>query len=127
MEKTIEINGVEVRMRANALIPRLYRFEFGRDVIQDIKALETRMKKAATLKEDATEEEKKEAQFSALDLTIFENIAWLFARQADPEGVPDSPDEWLEQFEMFGIYQVLPQILELWAMSQKTTAQPKKK
>lgn len=48
------------------------------------------------------------------------------ARQYDGS-IPDNVDEWLEQFEMFSIYKVLPAILELWSLNNKTTAVPKKK
>ena len=60
------------------------------------------------------------------DLEIFEDVAFIMARQYDAS-IPDSVDEWLEQFEMFSIYKVLPAILELWSLNNKTTAVPKKK
>ena len=28
--------------------------------------------------------------------------------------IPGTIDDWLDEFEMFSIYQVLPEILELW-------------
>ena len=34
MEKTINIDGKEVRLRATAAVPRLYRIKFGRDIMQ---------------------------------------------------------------------------------------------
>lgn len=36
MEKTINIDGKEVRLRATAAVPRLYRIKFGRDIMQDL-------------------------------------------------------------------------------------------
>lgn len=36
MEKTINIDGKEVRLRATAAVPRLYRIKFGRDIMSDI-------------------------------------------------------------------------------------------
>ena len=126
MEKNLKIGEKEVKMRASALIPRLYRFKFGRDMIQDMTALSKAYRKAKELPEDATEEEKKEAQMSAMDLTIFENVAYIMAKHGDPE-IPDDPDEWLDGFEMFNIYEIMPQILELWGMSNRTTSKPKKK
>ena len=77
--------------------------------------------------EDATEEEQQEAQLSALDLEIFENVAWVMAWQYDKEAAGEEPGEWLDGFETFSIYEVFPVILELWALNQKTTAEPKKK
>ena len=49
------------------------------------------------------------------------------AKHADKDAVPGSVEEWLEQFEIFDIYQVLPEILELWNLNTLTTAAPKKK
>ena len=47
------------------------------------------------------------------------------AYHADPS-IPKTIDEWLDQFEMFSIYQVLPQILELWGDNLMTDVQAKK-
>ena len=35
------------------------------------------------------------------------------AKHADPTGVPDTADEWLDEFSTFSIYQVLPKISEM--------------
>ena len=48
-------------------------------------------------------------------------------RQYDKTAAGEAPDEWLDGFETFSIYEVFPVILELWAFNQKTTAEPKKK
>lgn len=127
MERTIRIGGAEMRMRASALIPRLYRFKFGRDLIKDMSQLEQAYKKAMSLKEDATDEERRNAQFSALDLTIFENVAWAMVKNADPN-VPNDPDEWLDTIDgVFSVYEVLPQVLDLWTAGLATTSTPVKK
>lgn len=126
MEKIIKVGDKEVKMRASALIPRLYRFRFKRDMIKDMLTLKKAYKKAEELPEDATDEQIEEAQLSALDLTIFENVAYVMAKHAD-NSLPENPDEWLDEFEMFSIYEVLPQILDLWNLSQVQTSLPKKK
>ena len=127
MERTVTVGGKEVRMRASALIPRLYRYKFGRDMISDMRQLQKSYAKALSLPKNATEEEKQDAQMSVLDLTIFENVAWLMARQADPS-VPADPDEWLDTIEgVFSVYEILPVILELWNANQATTSVPRKK
>ena len=126
MEKTIRVGANEVKMKASALIPRLYRFKFGRDLIRDMNKLKKAYDKAASLPETATEEERQEVQLSALDLTIFENVAYVMAKHADASQ-PDNPDDWLDQFDMFSVYEVLPQILEMWNVSTATTSIPKKK
>lgn len=127
MEKTIHAGGAEIRMRASALIPRLYRFKFGRDMIHDMKELEKAYKKALSIKDDATDEERQEAQLSAVDLTTFENLAWTMARAADPT-IPDDPGDWLDTIDgTFSIYEVMPDIIELWASGLKTTSTAAKK
>ena len=126
MVKTLNIDGKEVKMRASALIPRIYRFRFGRDMIQDMNSLRKAWKKVTELPEDATEVEKEEAQFSVMDLTIFENVAYVMAKHGDPS-TPDSIDDWMDQFELFSIYEVLPEILKLWNLNTAQTSSPKKK
>ena len=59
-------------------------------------------------------------------LEVFENIAYIMAKHADPENVPDNPDEWLEAFNTFSIYEVLPQLIELWGLNVETQAESKK-
>ena len=127
MERTVQIDGKPMRMRASALIPRLYRFKFGRDLIADMNQLKKAYDKANALPPDATEEQRQDAQLEATELTIFENVAYLMAKQAG-EPVPDTPDEWLDGMDgVFSVYEVLPVILELWGANLATTGKPKTK
>ena len=84
MTKTILIDGKEITLAANALTPRLYRHKFGRDMIQDLNRLRRSYAKALSLPDDATEEERQDAQLEAVDLEIFENAAYIMALQGDP-------------------------------------------
>ena len=59
------------------------------------------------------------------DLEIFENVAYIMAYHADPT-IPKTIDEWLDEFEMFSIYQILPEILELWGSNLLTDIESKK-
>ena len=45
---------------------------------------------------------------------------------AHPEEKYDSPDEWLDQFNTFSIYQILPELIDLWGMNIKTTVLARK-
>lgn len=126
MEKVVVLGGREYRMRASALIPRLYRFKFGRDMVADMRQLMTSYKKVmdATF---STEDERQTAQFSVTDLTIFENVAYMMVKHAG-EDIPDSPEEWLDSIEgIFSIYQILPDILTLWNANTAQTSKPGKK
>lgn len=118
IEKTINVAGQEIRMRASALIPRLYRAKFGRDMVSDLRKLQKHINEVM----DAPEE-----SLDVLDLTIFENVAWLMAKHADP-AVPSDPDEWLESLPgILSIYEVMPEIMELWGENNRTTSIPAKK
>lgn len=121
MLKTITVKGadgadIQVPMRADASVPRLYRIKFRRDIFKDLGALGTKLDKAKTEGE----------QLSAMDLEMFENVAYILAKHAD-KTVPESPDEWLEKFSMFSITEILPEILELWGLNTETMSTAKKK
>ena len=126
MKKVINVGGKELRMRASALIPRLYRYQFKRDMIQDMNRLRQNYNRCLEAKENATEEERNEAMLDVIDLEIFENVAWLFMKNAG-EDVGNSPDEWLDSFEgVFDVYEIMPDVLELWGEDQIQTSSLKK-
>ena len=60
------------------------------------------------------------------DLELFENVAYIMALHADPNQ-PGTPEEWLDQFNTFSIYTVLPQLLDLWHLNIETDVEAKKK
>ena len=115
IERTIEISGKQVPFRSSATVPRLYRAKFKRDIFKDL----TKLEKSYTKRTEDGDELQIE------DLEIFENVAYIMAYHADPS-IPKTIDEWLDQFDMFSIYQVLPQILELWGENLMTDVQAKK-
>lgn len=117
MDRTVEIDGREVKFRATARTPRLYRALVGRDMIADM----NKLMKAYQRKKDEEED------LDIIDLQIFEDVAYIMARHADPEMEEKTPDEWLDTFNMFSVYVVLPHILELWALNTQQTSQSKKK
>lgn len=111
MEKIIKIGGKEVGFKATASTTKRYREKFNRDLFKDIQSLLPSMS---------------EGQLQICDLECFENIAYIMAWQYD-NTIPNSPDDWLDEFEMFDIYQVLPQIIELWGLNTEQLEKPKKK
>ena len=115
MKQNIEIDGRQVPFRASAAIPRIYRMKFHRDIYKDLKALERSLG-------DSTEDASSLDMFS---LEMFENIAYIMAKHADPS-IPDSPEEWLDEFNTFSIYQVLPKLIELWGLNVQTEVESKK-
>lgn len=114
--KKIEIDGKEVTFKASAAVPRLYRIKFGRDIYKDLRQLE----------KSVGENDEDNSNLDLFSLEMFEDLAWLMARHADPAKVPDSPEEFLDQFNTFSIYQILPQLIELWGLNVQTEVESRK-
>ena len=104
LSKTVKVGDREVTFKSSAAIPRMYRIKFKRDIFKDL----TKLEKSYKDKGDGTKELEIE------DLEIFENVAYIMALHGD-SNTPSSIDEWLDQFEMFSIYEILPEILDLRA------------
>lgn len=116
MTKKISIDGKDVVFKASAAIPRIYRLKFHRDIYKDLRDLEKAV--------DSSHEE--QSSLDLFSLEMFENIAYIMAKHADPAAVPDSPEEWLDEFNTFSIYQVLPEIIELWGLNVQSEVESKK-
>ena len=115
LSKTIKVGDKEVAFRSSATIPRLYREKFKRDIFKDLSKLESSYKGNCEAG----------SSFAIEDLEIFENVAYIMAYHAD-HNIPEDIDDWLDQFEMFSIYEVLPEILELWGTNLITDVESKK-
>ena len=72
------------------------------------------------------DESKFESGIPIESLEMFENIAFLMHKHGDPDQ-PDDINEWLDQFETFDIYEILPEIMEMWKSENKQMSVPKKK
>ena len=133
MERTITVDGKEVRLRASAAIPRLYRLKFRRDIIQDMQTIKQegerigQARKAAETKGGKATDQTAPSPLPLEALTMFENVAYLMAKHADQQNVPGSVDEWLDGFNTFSIYQVFPVIQELWSANLESMSTPAKK
>ena len=116
LKKTVNIDGKDVTFRASATIPRIYRNKFHRDIYKDLHDLQ----------KSIDENDPENSALDSFSLELFEDISYIMAKHADPQGVPDTPDEWLDQFGTFSIYQVLPEIIELWGLNVQTQVESKK-
>ena len=115
LTQTIEIDGQPVKFRASAAIPRIYRLRFHRDIYKDLSLLEKSVSK----------QDEDNSGLDLFSLEMFENIAYIMAKHADPD-IPDTPEEWLDNFNTFSIYQILPKLIELWGLNVQTDVQSKK-
>lgn len=114
MEKVIKIDGRDVLFKATAATPIHYRNTFRRDMIRDMQALA---------------EDNKNGKFTVSTLECFEKVAYIMARSGadNAPDFPRNPIEWLDQFSMFSIYDVLPELIELWGINTETLEHSKKK
>ena len=130
IKKIINIDGIDVPFKASAAVPRLYRMKFQRDIYKDFAVLQksvNEQKKTDTPKDTEENTSPRESGLDIESLEVFENLAWTMAHHADPENVPDDPNDWLESFNVFSIYEVLPKLIELWGLNTQSMAESKKK
>lgn len=113
--KNIEIDGREVPFKASAALARIYRARYGRDILKDFNDIMAEM----------DGESPDISTLSVQALERFEDIAYAMAKYADP-AIPETVDEWLEQFNVFSIYTIQPQLVELWGLNIRTEAESKK-
>lgn len=116
MQRELEIDGRPVAFKATAAIPRLYRMKFGRDIMQDMAAIQKDIEKS-----------RGGTDLNIASLEMFENIAYIMAKHAAPVEVSDDIEAWLDGFDTFSIYQVFPEIASLWAANMGTMVDSKKK
>ena len=126
MQKIIEIEeGRSVNFKASAFSPVMYNKLFScRYFLCDMNYL----KKSHDDKED---------KFTMNDYELFSRIAYLFAYQ----GLSPSPRQtkeqieflekypnvwdWIDTFNTFSIYEILPEIMDLWYKNEKTISKGK--
>ena len=126
MQKLIEIEqGRSLNFKASAFSPIMYNRLFpGRDFLKDMDALKTA-------------HEDKDDTFEMSDYEHFSRIAYLFAYQ----GLAPSPTQtqeqkeflekypstwdWIDSFDTFSIYMILPEIMDLWYKNEKQISKSK--
>lgn len=126
MQKIIEIEeGRSFNFKASAFSPIMYNKLFpGRDFLKDMKCL----------KEKNDEEDD---SFNMEHYEHFVRVAYTFAYQGlapTPrktkeqeefrEKYPDAWD-WIDSFRTFSIYEILPEIIDLWYTNEKKVAESK--
>jgi hypothetical protein len=116
MEKTIHVDGKEIRLKSTGATVLRYKQQFGRDYFGELlkmtKAMEPMKGKTTSL--DKLNEE----DLSLLDFEVIYNFVWVLAKTADPK-IPE-PIEWLDSFDTFPIMDILPEIEDLLSASIQT-------
>ena len=111
MKKMVIIDGQERALVCNALLPRKYRNEFGRDLTKDMRAM------ARDAKKDPEN----------MNMELLENLTWLMLREGG-EDVGPTAEAWMSSIEdPLAIYMVAGDVIELWTKGQKGSVIPIKK
>ncbi len=105
MEKTIIIDGKEVRLKSTAATPIRYKAQFGKDFFNEILNLG---KKGKVDKETGKVDVD---SIEYMDFDLFYNFTWVLAKTANKE-IPD-PITWLDQFDQFPLVDVISETQDL--------------
>lgn len=109
MRREITIDDRLIPMEANASTPRKYREAFGKEFFQEFTGAVTKSGEVQNLE-------------------VFENLAFIMAKQAG--SVPEGTDvnAWLDGFDSpMAITNAIGDIMALWRANEKTTTTAKKK
>lgn len=98
MEKTILIDGKEVKFKSTGATPLRYKAQFGEDFFKVI----TKMQGFAKDEENAIEH---------FDFEPFYRIAWVMAKTAD-NNISD-PISWLDEFDTFPLFDIINELSEM--------------
>lgn len=103
MEKTLTIDGKQVRFKSTGATPLRYKAQFRKDFFSDMMKLNS----LKNLQKDDIQAE----DIQQIDFEVLYNIVWVLAKTANKE-IPE-PIEWLDEFDEFPLMEVIPELQEL--------------
>lgn len=134
LEKTIEVEkGRSVTFRASALSPLSYKLLFKRDFFKDLDGLS----ELETISDETESGETvKSVEVTTENYEMFMRIAFCMAYQGVEKGLNTAkqrefleqyPDmwSWLDSFETFSMFRILPEIIKLWGLNAETQVKAK--
>lgn len=126
MEKTLTIDGREVRFKATAGLSYRYFNQFGTEYISDLAKLQE-FYETAKIKEIEIDDDgiSRKIQTYSGDYNKFSdrfmyNVVWVLAKTAD-SSVPD-PLTWYDSFDFFDIAEVYGQLQDIISGNNKTVS-----
>lgn len=103
MEKTVVIDGKEIRFKSTGATALRYKAQFRKDYLTEI------LKLNALFGLDLNNIEAEKLQ--GADFEVLYNIAWTMAKSADPS-ISD-PITWLDTFDEFPIFDIIPELQDM--------------
>jgi hypothetical protein len=105
LEKTITIDGQDVKFKSTGATPLRFKAQFGKDYFSEIMKLDGLKNLRGKKGEINTK------VIGSLDFEVFYNIAWTLAKTANKE--IDDPITWLDKFETFPIMEIIPELQDM--------------
>lgn len=114
MEKTIEIDGKQIRFKSNGATPLRFKAQFQKDFFKEIlKMIPLAQLEGKDPKDIGVED------IESINFEVFYEIAWVMAKTADPT-IPE-PLTWLDEFDEFPIADLIPELQDLMASAFHTS------
>lgn len=95
MEKIINVDGKQIKLKADGAILLRYKMQFQRDCLQDMFNIT----------------KTKDEDYSNFDTELMYRMTWILAKTANPEIPPMM--EWFESFEDFPIFDTFPDVMDI--------------
>ena len=120
MEKTITIDGRDVRFKSTAAVAKRYKAQFGCDFFADLMKMVPMM---GAMTDGKSLESMDYETMKHIDFTVFYNVIWVLAKTAD-KTIPE-PLDWLDSFDEFPLMEILPELQDMMMSSFGQTNQKK--
>lgn len=103
MEKTLTIDGKQVRFKSTGATALRYKAQFGKDYLSEILKLNVLGKLDLANIDLET--------LGSTEFDVLYNIAWVMAKTAD-SSIPD-PLTWLDGFDEFPLFDIIPELQDM--------------
>ena len=112
MEKTIVIDGKNIKLKSNALLPLIFKTNFGRDIFEVQSQVFGLGREGLNIR-----------QMRDIECLGIQQVVWAMAKAADKNISPF--EDWLSQFDEFPIFDFFNEILDLFLSNVSSTTKIK--
>ena len=125
MQKTITIDGREVKFKASASLVYRYKAQFGKDLLDIIMPFISAIASAQASGEGELDLGAVLGGADGMEIADVYNIIWVMAKTANPD-IPE-PIDWYDSFDEFPAIEIGQELIDILIPSMITTEKSKKK
>lgn len=124
MEKIINIDGRDVKLKVNGGFLIKYKTRYKRDALQDIMKIfeNVNSNELENLEDDLTSQFK---AMQSIDTEIFYRILHMMAKTGNPD-ITDDVEEWCCSFDNLPVFDLMEDIIEIFLFSMTSNIQKKR-